>query len=60
MNENENKIIIELTETEYNYLYELCHSMYKNLKRFPKNMRTPKFYLFENIINNHFTNKLKK
>ena len=55
MEEKENKIIIEFTEAEYNYLYELCHSMYKNLKKFPKNMRTPKFYLFENIINNHFT-----
>ena len=50
----ENKIIIEFTKTEYNYVYELCHMMYKNLKKFPKSMRTPKFYVLESIIKNHF------
>ena len=55
MNELENKINITLTKEEYEYLKELCNSMYKGLKQLPKKMRTPKFYLFENMINTHFT-----
>lgn len=54
MENNDNNISIELTKSEYEYISELCNTMYKNLKKFPKNMRTPKFYILENIINNHF------
>lgn len=54
MENDNNKIIIELTKAEYNYISLLCNTMYDNLKKLPKKMRTPKFYLLENIINTHF------
>lgn len=50
----ENDIIIRLTKTEYDYMSELCNTMYDNLKKFPKKMRTPKFYILENIIKKSF------
>lgn len=52
MGKKQNKVILELTEVEYEYILELCSTMYKNLKKFPINMRTPKFYLLENIVKN--------
>ena len=51
----DSKIIIELTKAEYDYISLLCNTMYDNLKKLPKNMRTPKFYLLENMIASHFT-----
>lgn len=45
---------INFTDEEYEYLKTLCHSMYDNLKKFPKKMRTPKFYILENMIERHF------
>lgn len=51
---NENDIIIRFTNCEFEYLSKLCNTMYKKLKKFPKNMRTQKFYILENMVNNYF------
>lgn len=51
---NEDYITIKLTNAEFNYIKELCNSMYNNLKNFPKRLRTPKFYILENMINDIF------
>ena len=51
----ENGIFIHCTKEEYSYLKELSNSMYNTLKKLPKNMRTPKFYILESMINNIFT-----
>lgn len=50
-----NDVIIRFTKDEFEYLTELCNSVYKTLKKFPKNTRTSKFYLLENMIDNYFT-----
>ena len=55
MEEIENNRIMKFTKQEYEYLEQLCNSMYKEIKKLPKKMRTEKFYILENIINNHFT-----
>lgn len=55
MEELEEKMMIKLTKQEYEYLEQLCTSMYKELKKLPKKMRTEKFYILENIINTKFT-----
>lgn len=51
---NEDYTTIKLTNAEFNYIKELCNSMYNNLKNFPKKFRTPKFYTLENMINDIF------
>ena len=51
MNKLNNKIIIELTDEQFEYLCSLCNTMYDGLKKFPKNMRTPNFYTLEHLIN---------
>lgn len=51
---NEGHIIVNLTDMEFDYIKELCNSMYNNLKNFPKKFRTPKFYILENMINDIF------
>ena len=48
-------VVIRFTKDEYEYLAELCNSVYKTLKKLPKNTRTFKFYLLENMIDNYFT-----
>lgn len=54
---NKDDYVIRLTPSEYKYISELCSTMYNTLKKFPKNSRTPKFYLLENLINNVFNEK---
>lgn len=51
---NKDYITIKLTNAEFNYIKDLCNSMYNNLKNFPKKFRTPKFYILENMINDIF------
>lgn len=51
--ENE-KCIIELNKKDYDYLTELLNILYKDLLKFPKKMRTSKFYTLENLINSVF------
>ena len=55
MSEYKNNVIIKFSKDEFDYLTELCNSVYKTLKKFPKNTRTSKFYLLENMIDNYFT-----
>ena len=50
----EKSIKFSLTISEYNYICELLNAFYGGLKKLPKNMRTSKFYLLENIINTKF------
>lgn len=54
---SENDYVIRLTPSEYKYISELCNTMYNTLKKIPKNSRTPKFYLLENLIKNVFNGK---
>ena len=49
MEKLEKKINISLTKVEYEYLKEMCNSMYGALEKLPKKMRTPKFYVLENM-----------
>lgn len=49
MEKLEKKINISLTKVEYEYLKEMCKSMYGALQKLPKKMRTPKFYVLENM-----------
>lgn len=55
MKDLENNIFISLNNKEYEYLRELCNSMYNALKKLPKKMRTDKFYILENMLKNTFT-----
>ncbi len=50
-----NIINITLTKDEYQYLKNLSVSMYKTLEKLPKKMRTPKFYILENMIKYTFS-----
>ena len=50
----EKSIRFRLSISEYNYICELLNSFYHGLKKLPKNMRTPKFYLLENMIETKF------
>lgn len=51
--EDDNKII-SLTSSEFDYVSLTMNTLYNNLKKLPKRMRTPKFYLLENLVNNVF------
>lgn len=51
---NGDTIQILLSKSEYSYIRDVLHSFYNGLKKLPKNMRTPKFYLLENMINTKF------
>ena len=53
------KYVVELAETEFNYIYELLEEMYKNLSKLPKKFRTHKFYILENLVNNTLKNNLQ-
>ena len=53
-NLNENYFDIRLSVSEYNYICDVLNSFYKGLKKLPKNMRTPKFYLLENMVDTKF------
>ena len=59
MDNKSEKIIVYLSVAEFDYVSELVNTMYASLKKFPKNMRTPKFYLLENLVNNIFTKENK-
>lgn len=52
--EKEEKYNIKLNETDYNYISEILNTLYKDLLKFPKKMRTSKFYILENLVNNAF------
>ena len=49
-----NKIILEFTDDEFDYLSNLLNTCYLSLKKLPKNLRTDKFLILENILNNQF------
>lgn len=49
-----NDVIIRFTKDEFDYLTELCNSVYNTLKKLPKKSRTQKFYILENMINYYF------
>lgn len=53
----DDNILISLTKSEYNYIFLVLKTLYDNLKKLPKRMRTPKFYLLENLINTKFSIK---
>ncbi len=53
-NLNENYFDIRLSVSEYNYICDVLNSFYNGLKKLPKNMRTPKFYLLENMVDTKF------
>lgn len=55
IDELENGIYIHLTKIEYEYLKDMCNSMYGALGKLPKKMRTEKFSVLENMITNIFT-----
>ena len=55
MENMENFINIQLTDLQYDYLKEVLNCMYNELKKFPKKMRTHKFYILENLINKCFS-----
>ena len=57
---DEDSFNFSLTTSEYNYICDLLHYFYNGLKKLPKNMRTPKFYLLENIIDTKFKYSIKK
>ena len=50
----DNNKIISLTSSEFDYVSMTMNTLYNNLKKLPKRMRTPKFYLLENLVNNVF------
>lgn len=45
-------ITIKFTKSEIGYISEYLHTLYQALSKAPKNMRTPKFYMLENMLNN--------
>ena len=51
---NSENVILEFTQSEYEYLKALLNANYKLMCKAPKNMRTSQFYLFENIIKSKF------
>lgn len=48
---------IDLSPSEFEYISVALNTLYDNLKKLPKKMRTPKFYLLENLVNNIFIKK---
>lgn len=51
----ENELIqIELSNDEYNYIKDILNEFYKGLSKLPKKMRSPRFYIIENLINTKF------
>ena len=48
-------ILINLSNAEFDYISDVLNTLYNNLKKLPKRMRTPKFYLLENLIKNSFS-----
>ena len=50
---NDNKSI-SLSSSEFNYVSVVLNTLYFNLKKLPKRMRTPKFYLLEHLVNDIF------
>ena len=54
MEEESNKIIIELHKCQYNYIYSLLHETYKFLSKLPKNRRSNKFYVLESLVKTIF------
>ena len=53
--ENDNKLKqITLSECEFEYIKECLNMLYDMLLKLPKNRRTPKFYLLENLLQNSF------
>lgn len=52
--EEDDDILIFLTKSEYAYVSECLNTLYNNLSKLPKKMRTPKFYILEGIVHNKF------
>ena len=50
----DHKKIISLTSSEFDYISITLNTLYDNLKKLPKRMRTPKFYLLENLVKTVF------
>lgn len=51
---NDDLIQIELTQDEFNYIKDMLNEFYKGLSKLPVKMRSPRFYLMENLINTKF------
>lgn len=52
--ENEEVHIICLNEKEFNYLSTLLNTLYADIKKFPKKLRTEKFYILDKLIKDYF------
>lgn len=49
--------IICINEKEFDYLSTLLNTLYKDLKKFPKKLRTEKFDILEKLIKDYFFTK---
>lgn len=50
----ENKINLEFTKEEFLYLSDFLNANYNTFKNLPKKLRTNKFSILENLVNNQF------